>query len=160
MPETFQGLWNQRLRWAQGGAEVMKRYFKNILNWKARRMWPVVAEYLISVLWSYTVALILLTWLIGKFIELPPELYIPTIVPGWNGVVLGITCLIQFLVSLLIDSRYEKGLIRYFYWMVWYPLAYWIINVATTVVGVPKAILKKAGKRATWISPDRGIPKQ
>lgn len=158
MPETFRGLWMQRVRWAQGGAEVMLRYFKHMIDWKSRRMWLVVIEYMISVIWSYTVALILITWLAGKFFELPPELYIPTIVPGWNGVVLGITCLVQFMVSLIIDSRYEKGLARYYYWMVWYPLAYWILNVMTIVVGVPKALFKKSGKRAVWDSPDRGIP--
>ncbi len=156
-PETYSGLWRQRLRWAQGGAEVMKRYFKQMMHWKARRMWMVVLEYFISVIWSYTVALILITWLTGKFFELPSEFYIPTIVPGWNGVVLGVTCLLQFMLSLLIDSRYEKGLARYYYWMVWYPLAFWLINVMTTVVGVPKALLKKSGRRAIWVSPDRGI---
>jgi poly-beta-1,6-N-acetyl-D-glucosamine synthase len=157
MPETFSGLWRQRLRWAQGGAEVMQRYFKELIDWKSRRMWGVVLEYMLSVAWSYTVALILLTWVVGKFIQLPPQLHVPTIVPGWNGVVLGVTCLMQFFISLIIDSRYEKGLARYYYWMVWYPLAYWVINVLTTVVGVPKALLKRRGKRATWVSPDRGI---
>ena len=156
MPETLTGLYRQRVRWAQGGAEVFLRYVGEFKNWKSRRMWPVFIEYLFSVGWSYSVLVILVLWFLGKWVPLPDYLYIPTIVPGWNGVVLGMTCLAQFLLSLFIDSRYEKDLLKYYFWMVWYPLAYWIINVITTVIGVPKALFKKKGKRATWKSPDRG----
>lgn len=38
-PETFRGLWRQRLRWAQGGAEVLIKYATDLLNWRKRRMW-------------------------------------------------------------------------------------------------------------------------
>jgi len=40
---------------------------------------------------------------------------------------------------------------------VWYPLVFWLLSVATTVVAVPKALFKKKGSRATWVSPDRGV---
>lgn len=30
MPETIKGLFNQRLRWAQGSAETMMKYFPKI----------------------------------------------------------------------------------------------------------------------------------
>lgn len=157
MPETMKGLWKQRLRWAQGGAEVMKRYGKQLLHWRKRRMWLVAIEYLTSVVWSYVVTGIVFLWVLGHFIDLPGYLYIKSIVPGWNGVVLGLTCLLQFAVSIAIDARYDRGLGRYYYWMIWYPLAYWMINTATVVVAVPKALLKKKGTRATWKSPDRGV---
>ncbi|MBT8141194.1 MAG: poly-beta-1,6 N-acetyl-D-glucosamine synthase [Gammaproteobacteria bacterium] len=157
MPETFKGLWRQRLRWAQGGMEVFKRYGSKLLNWRKRRMWLVALEYIISICWSYTVAAIIILWALGLFIPIPEPYYISTIIPGWNGVLLGITCLMQFAVSLAIDSRYEKGLGKYYYWMIWYPIAYWLLNVITTVVGVPKALLREEGKQATWESPDRGL---
>ena len=64
----------------------------------------------------------------------------------------------QFGVSLLIDSRYEPHhLGRYYNWMIWYPMIYWAIQVAASVVSVPKAFFKKSGERAVWVSPDRGI---
>ena len=53
VPETLRGLWRQRLRWAVGGMEVLK---KNILIWKEwrqRRIWPIYIESVISVLWAY-----------------------------------------------------------------------------------------------------------
>ena len=66
-------------------------------------------------------------------------------------------CLLQFAISLIIDRRYEAKVGRNYYWMIWYPMAYWLLNMLTTVAAVPMTLLKKGGKRATWVSPDRGI---
>ncbi len=156
MPETYRGLWRQRLRWARGGAEAALRYGRGILSWRKRRMWLVLAEYWLSVVWSYLLAGIVLCWLIGKFVALPEALRVPTIVPGWHGVVLASTCLLQFLVSLWIDSRYESRLLRTFFWMIWYPLAYWLITVFTTVVALPQALFSRR-RSGVWVSPDRGV---
>lgn len=157
MPETLRGLWRQRLRWAQGGWETTCKYFNNMLSWRKRRMWPVLLEYSVSLVWSYVVFTIVVLWILGKFIDMPPQWAVPTILPGWQGIILGLTCLLQFFVSLSIDSRYEQGLLRKYFWMIWYPLVYWLINVLTIVVAVPKTIFSKRKKRATWNSPDRGI---
>ncbi len=156
-PETLKGLTQQRIRWAQGGAETFMRYFRTMLSWRRRRMWLVCVEYIVSVVWTYSLMCKLILWVISKFIPLPSYLQVSSLIPGWTGVILGLTCLLQALVSLSIDSRYESGLVRYFFWMVWYPIAYWIINVVATVVGFPRALLKKRGERAVWTSPDRGI---
>ncbi|HKB84277.1 MAG TPA: poly-beta-1,6 N-acetyl-D-glucosamine synthase, partial [Burkholderiales bacterium] len=45
----------------------------------------------------------------------------------------------------------------YYFWMIWYPVAFWVINVFTTVVATPRVLMRRTGKRATWRSPDRGI---
>jgi len=157
VPETIKGLWRQRLRWAQGGAEVLKKYFKNIFDYKNRRMWGIYAEYLLSLIWAYSAIMTLSLWAIGNFIDLPKGIEVPTLIPSVYGTFLGITFLLQFALSLLIDSRYERGIGRYYYWIIWYPFAFWIINVFTTSVGFIKALFKKRGKRAVWESPDRGI---
>ncbi len=157
MPETLKGLWRQRVRWAQGGAEVLLKYFHELFSWRKRRMWLVYLELLISIVWVHVIAAIVLLWLLGLFIALPEPLVIESILPGWSGVVLGFTCLLQFAVSLIIDSRYERNIGKYYYWMIWYPMVYWIVNVLTVLAGLPKAVLKRRGARATWVSPDRGI---
>ncbi len=157
MPETLGGLWRQRLRWAQGGVEVLLKYLRYLFSWRKRRMWMVYLEFMTSVVWAYFMIGIILLWLAGQFASLPPALQIGGITPGWNGVVLGMTCMIQFAVSLAIDGRFEKGLGRYYYWMIWYPVAYWILNICTIAVAVPRALFKRRGERATWKSPDRGI---
>jgi biofilm PGA synthesis N-glycosyltransferase PgaC len=157
MPETLSGLWRQRVRWAQGGAEVLLRYYQKLGLWQSRRMWMVYLEYLISVFWAYTMLITFILWGAGYFIDLPEPLQVPTILPSWGGVLLGITCLLQFAVSLAIDSHYEKGIGKIYFWLIWYPLAYWLISVMTTVAGLMKALIKKKGTRATWVSPDRGV---
>jgi biofilm PGA synthesis N-glycosyltransferase PgaC len=157
MPETIQGLWRQRLRWAQGGAEVLLRYGHILLDWKKRRMWPIFGEYSLSVAWAYCMALVALLWALGVLAPLPWSLRVTTLLSRWHGVMLGATCLLQFGVALWIDGRYEKGLGRYFYWMIWYPIAYWLLNLTTTVCALPKALTKQRGTRAVWVSPDRGV---
>jgi len=157
MPETLKGLWRQRLRWAQGGVEVLLRHGRDFLSWRKRRMWGVLLEYLLSVLWAYTMLLIIVLWALGKFIVLPPALYVHTILPSWHGVILAMVCMAQFASSIIIDRRYETQVGRNYFWMIWYPMAYWLLSLFTTVVALPKTLLKRRGKRATWVSPDRGI---
>jgi biofilm PGA synthesis N-glycosyltransferase PgaC len=157
MPETLKGLWRQRLRWAQGGAEVLIKYFKMLFRWKTRRMWGIYLEYMVSIFWAYIMGSIMLLWLLGKFLPMPEVLYIDTILPSWHGMVLAVTCLLQFGISFLIDHRYETGLGRYYYWIIWYPMLYWLLTMSTAIVGLPKAAFKRKGTRATWVSPDRGL---
>jgi poly-beta-1,6-N-acetyl-D-glucosamine synthase len=157
MPETIRGLWKQRLRWAQGGAEVALRYSRLLLSWRQRRMWPLILEYMSSVLWSYDILAILVLGLLGTVVPLPSWLYVASPVPTWFGAILGTTCIMQFLFSILVDRRYEGRIGRQFIWIIWYPLVYWMIGMLTTVVAVPKAIMKRRGTRAVWESPDRGI---
>lgn len=159
MPETLAGLWKQRRRWAQGGVEVLMRYFRPVLSWPARRMWPLYAETLAGILWSHLVLAATVAWLLGQVFDLDGGV-LAELVPSWTGMLLSITCLAQFAVSLAIDSRYEArigGMGRYYYWMVWYPLVYWLINVSTTVAGFLRAVRKKKGQRAVWVTLDRGV---
>jgi len=157
MPETFRGLWKQRLRWATGGMQVLVRNWQPLHAWKVRRMWPVFTEYIVSALWGYAMMGVILLWLFGTVLGLPVPIQVPTLLPKWTGVVIGTTCLLQVAVGMTLDSRVEKGLFRNYFWMIWYPLAFWLINVFTTVVSVPRALFRSTGKRARWKSPDRGL---
>jgi biofilm PGA synthesis N-glycosyltransferase PgaC len=162
VPERLRALWRQRLRWAQGGVEAAVKYAREVLRWPARRMWPVYAEYWVGVLWCYAFALTVVCWAGTNFLPAgvwPAAMAVPTLVPGWTGVLLGLTCLAQFTVGLYIDSHYEKrGLMRYLFWAIWYPAVYWLINTATTVVAVPKGLRQYKQRRyAVWKSPVRRL---
>lgn len=157
MPETYKGLWKQRLRWAQGGVEVLMKHAGNLLSWRKRRMWGVLAEYFFSVIWAYVMLGILILWALGLVFAMPPALYVDSILPRWHGMVLALICMSQFAVSMIIDRRYEAGVGRNYFWMVWYPIAYWLLSLFTTVVAVPKTLFRGKPKRATWVSPDRGV---
>ncbi|BBP01399.1 poly-beta-1,6-N-acetyl-D-glucosamine synthase [Sulfuriferula nivalis] len=159
MPETFAGLWKQRLRWAQGGAEVLMKYSAQLLYWKNRRFFLVGVEYMASVIWAYSMFAIIILYFLGLVVPLQPAWQVDTLLPEWNGVILGLTAMLQFAVSLIIDRRYEpkKRFLRNYFWVIWYPLAFWLLSLLTTIVAVPKAILKRKNIRARWNSPDRGI---
>jgi biofilm PGA synthesis N-glycosyltransferase PgaC len=100
---------------------------------------------------------LIILWLLGRFVELPVDYRVPNLLAGWNGVVVGTTCLIQIGVSFALDSRYDKSSFRNFFWMIWYPLAYWMFNMMTTIVALPRALMRQIGERARWTSPDRGV---
>ena len=157
MPETFKGLWKQRLRWAQGGMEVFFKNINRLSDWKRRRMIMVLVEYFTSVVWAYSMVFVFLLWTVGHFIHLPGFLVVKTLLPGWTGILLAVTCLVQFAFSMVVDSRYDRHMGQNYFWIIWYPLAFWLINVLTIAVGAPRALFKTKGQPAVWVSPDRGL---
>ena len=116
-------------------------------------------EFAASTVWAYVMAGVIALFLIGLMVPLPPGLRVETVAPRWHGLVLAMVCLVQFAVSMRIDRRYERRLGRKFYWMIWYPIAFWLIAMATTVAAVPVTIAR-GRRRARWRSPDRGIHQQ
>ena len=63
----------------------------------------------------------------------------------------------QVLVSHLLERRFEPHMLRSLFWMIWYPLAFWMVNTATAVVALPIALLRPRKERTTWVSSDRGL---
>ena len=157
MPETFRGLWKQRLRWAQGGCEVLWRHGGRACRWSSRHIWPLFFELVCGLLWSHAVAISLLIGLIGLIPGLPPLLS-----PGYElfpergRLFMGIATVVQFAVGFILDAPYESRRRAYFS-LVWYPLAYWIIGVSTSIAGFAKATFRPHAGYATWESPDRGF---
>ena len=156
MPETLRGLWKQRLRWAMGGIQSVFKYLWILRGWRQRRMWPILIEYFTSVVWSYAITFVFVVWVVSFFVPLPPAWQI-SLVPTWYGVILGTSCLLQIFTGLVLDRRYDQRLLRCYFWAIWYPLAFWAITAFTTVVAVPRVLMRKRGLRAVWTSPDRGV---
>lgn len=159
MPETVRGLYQQRQRWAIGGIQTLMRYTGQVLRPEHIKMWPICIEYLASVVWAYAMFLVLALAVVRPW--LPPEWQFVGFLPEWHGMLLGITCMLQMFVSLWIDRHYDKRLLRYLLWTGWYPLAFWMIGMFTTVFALPITLLRRRGKRALWESPERGaVPAQ
>jgi biofilm PGA synthesis N-glycosyltransferase PgaC len=156
MPETLSGLWKQRLRWAMGGTQVMLKNFKVLFMHKQTHLWGLMIEQLLSMLWAYCMVLVFLLWLISLF---TPVAYLmpmdSPILPDQSSVILIGACLVQFGVSKWLDGHYDQGLGKNYFWMIWYPFAYWLLNLFTAATALPKVLLSKKG-RARWVSPDRG----
>jgi biofilm PGA synthesis N-glycosyltransferase PgaC len=77
--------------------------------------------------------------------------------PGNGGLLLALVYFIQAITSAALDRRFEKGLGGSLFWVVWYPLAFWMLQAATAVVGLPRALRRPINSRGTWVSPDRGF---
>jgi poly-beta-1,6-N-acetyl-D-glucosamine synthase len=159
VPESLRGLWRQRLRWARGGIEAALCYSRSIFSWPKRRMWPVLAELLVSTAWCYAVFIVLIAWILTQAMPawIPPGLQVATLLPGWSGSLLAVVCLLQFLTGLVLDRRYEGSrLLRQLFWAIWYPAVYWLITAGTSVVALPLALAHRGRKGyAVWQSPDR-----
>ncbi len=158
MPETLRGLWKQRLRWAEGGAQMMVDFFRPMIALRAPSLLPTYLNNAISVLWAYMMVFTLAVELLDAAGIIPSKLASSfELVPQWWGLSLVVSYLFQALVSQLIERRYERDLLRTLFWIIWYPLAFWIISTATTVAAVPRALFRKRQERTTWVSPDRGL---
>jgi len=159
VPESLRGLWRQRLRWARGGIEAALRHYRSIFHWRRRRMWPVLAELMVSTAWCYAVFLVLIAWILTQVMPtwIPAGFQVATLLPGWSGSLLAVVCLLQFLTGLALDRRYEgHRLMRQLFWAIWYPAVYWVITAGTSVVALPLALRHQGGNgHAVWRSPDR-----
>jgi len=153
MPETIRGLWKQRLRWSQGGSEVLMRYPQIFDYKKQRTMWPVYIEYMVSILWAFSLIAALVLWVAGVTPVFPLAIDNGSV----YGMMLGVTFMLQFLVSFYISTHYEKGLFRNYFWLVWYPIVYWMLIASVSVVGFFKALFRDTKAQAVWESPDRGV---
>ena len=157
MPETLRGLWPQRLRWAQGGAENAVRNVRHFLRRPFSGLGPIYVDYCLSILWAYAVAFTFALW----FLALLPGVHLPVqgggVIPESWGLVLCLTFLLQAAISMWLDGKYERGLRRTYFWMIWYPLVYWMIIWATALIGFPKGVMTHRTLRGRWESPDRGV---
>ena len=96
LPETLTGLWKQRLRWAEGGVQMMQDYFWKMLRGAMPSLIPVYINYLLSVLWSYAMVVTLaasVLWLV----DIDTSAFLPqfSVIPQWWGLALAVTYLLQ-----------------------------------------------------------------
>jgi biofilm PGA synthesis N-glycosyltransferase PgaC len=176
VPETIQGLWRQRVRWAQGGVEVLKKHFDIFKDVRYRRIVPVYLEYFTGILWAHAFVLMVVLWLASVLTGLGCDIYnaylcaeaeklhenifiyYSPLYPRWYGAILGLACLLEFMTSFIIDYRYEKkALSKYYFFVIWYPAGYWVLSSLAAIKGLFNVAFRRKGITAKWKSPDRGI---
>lgn len=155
VPNTLKGLWRQRVRWAQGGCEVL---FKHKDIWKDirhRRFWPVYIEYMASGIWANLFVFFTTLAFISMFIPIVDIEF--KWMSGWLGFIVTAMCIVQFSLAFALDSFYERGLMQYLFYIVWYAIIYWLLSAFAIFVAGFKVIFHKRKKNhvAVWVSPDR-----
>ncbi|MBT8550139.1 poly-beta-1,6 N-acetyl-D-glucosamine synthase [Polynucleobacter paneuropaeus] len=157
MPETIGGLWSQRLRWATGGAQAILKFSSIWVHWKSRRMGPIFFEYALSVLWSYSMLATIIVYFLHFFIPSFSSFSVHGLIPEWSGLLIAVTSMVQIGIAMWIDARYDKQIWRNYAFTIWYPIAFWVLSMLTTVVAFPTALYRGGKARGRWVSPDRGL---
>ena len=138
-------------------AEVFLVNLRRLFHWQHHRMWPLFLEYACSTLWAFAYAITILLFILSRLMPLPDNLAVHSLFPPeFTGMLLGLMCLLQFVASLYIERRYEKKVAKSLFWVIWFPMVYWMIGLLTTLVAFPKVMVKRQRSRARWVSPDRG----
>ncbi len=135
VPQSLMGLWRQRRRWALGLSQVLTRHFRELMQYKHRRFWPVLVEANLSVLWAYSYIVLSLVWIASWSVGYPPIGASP--IPNFWGMLIATVCLGQLLTGVLLDRQYDRNLMRFFVVAVFYPLIYWILMAIITVTTTP-----------------------
>ena len=150
VPQSLPGLWKQRRRWALGLSQVLRRHGVTALAWRHRRLWPVMLESTLSILWAYAFVLLTLIWIISYSVGYPPVGASP--IPNWWGMLISTVCLSQLLTGVLLDRRYDRGLGWYFGIAVFYPIIYWILLAIITASYSPRGLMRNpiAGRLTRW----------
>src|SRR5262249_45965442 len=112
VPRSLSGLIKQRRRWATGLAQVLRRNGGIAFSWRARRMWPVFWESVLSIAWAYCFVLLTTFWIVSYSIGIPPVGASP--IPNWWGMMIGTLCLTQLLTGVLLDARYDRTVVQHF----------------------------------------------
>lgn len=154
VPRNARSLWAQRRRWATGLVQVLRRHGPGVISsWKRRRMWPVLIEAALSILWAYCFVGLTAIWIGSYAVGHPPVGASP--IPNWWGMVIASLSIVQLTVGALLDSRYERGVLRALPVAVLYPLVYWMFMATVTVISTPRGLFGKAGpvKVSRWRTP-------
>ncbi|VTO17175.1 biofilm PGA synthesis N-glycosyltransferase PgaC [Klebsiella variicola] len=121
-------------------------------------MWPLFLEYACSTLWAFAYAVTILLFILSRLMPLPDNLAVHSLFPPeFTGMLLGVMCLLQFVASLYIERRYEKKVAKSLFWVIWFPMVYWMIRPADHAGRFSESDGgKRQRSRARWVSPDRG----
>jgi biofilm PGA synthesis N-glycosyltransferase PgaC len=159
MPETLKGLWRQRLRWAIGGTQAVIAATHFVFFGGGWRMMPIWINYVVSIGWAFAVIVGTAFTIIVGTLQLLRLTDFPIGGPfaEWPGVFVAFTYFLQAIVALSLDARFERGMLKSIFWIVWYPLVFWLLQALSTFVALFKALARGKKQAGTWISPDRGI---
>jgi poly-beta-1,6-N-acetyl-D-glucosamine synthase len=148
VPETLRGLYHQRKRWAKGLAQVLRRNAPMLADWRTRRLWPVFIEAMLSIAWAYLAVGMIGFWAISYAVGLKPLGANP--VPNYWGMVIATVALVQLGVGVWLDRHYNRRVGRFYLWAAMYPLFYWMLMLAITVMATPGALLGRRGRTSHW----------
>ncbi|MCA9729963.1 MAG: glycosyltransferase [Candidatus Eisenbacteria bacterium] len=150
VPPTLGRLWKQRMRWARGLSQILRRHRTVWGDPRDRRLWPVVIEATLSVMWAYCAVLLTVFWIASSAVGHLPRGISP--IPLWWGMLIATLCIAQLATGVLLERRYDREVVRYFPVAVFYPIVYWMLMALVTVLATPFGLLvpSRRGAVTRW----------
>jgi biofilm PGA synthesis N-glycosyltransferase PgaC len=148
VPLSLRAHFKQRLRWARGLMQVLRKHSDVVAHWRYRRMWPVFVESSLSILWACCFVVLTSLWIVSYAAGYPPVGASP--IPNFWGMTIGSLCLLQLAVGAWVDRRYDRGIWRFFPYAIFYPLIYWALLALTTVLSLRYLFMRPRSRPVTW----------
>lgn len=153
VPNNLKEFWKQRQRWAIGGWHLLRTHKDIFLNWKWRRLWVIYLDMLLSILWSLFFVAGMGGWLLSAVLPGSGGWGVNP-VPSFMSVLILISML-QFVVSLSLNRRYDASIWREFHLVPWYPLFYFLVGALSVCRTGIKGLFQNLDSAGKWRSPAR-----
>ena len=148
VPETLRAWWRQRRRWSIGLGQVLRRYGRVVLHRRHWRMWPILAQDVLALLWVHALALAVVI----AAVSLAGWSAAGELVPGVLAVTTAVAGLLQVAIGVWMDTRYDAGIARLLWFAPLYPLAYWLMSAVAAISGTVPGLLRTP-RVETWNVP-------
>jgi biofilm PGA synthesis N-glycosyltransferase PgaC len=142
VPPTLGRLWKQRMRWARGLSQILRRHRGVWNDVRDRRLWPVLIEATLSVMWAYCAVLLTAFWVVSYAVGHLPRGISP--IPLWWGMLIATLCMAQLATGVLLERKYDPEVMRYFPVAVFYPIIYWMLMALITALATPTGLFSRA----------------
>jgi poly-beta-1,6-N-acetyl-D-glucosamine synthase len=151
VPTTYKGLFKQRLRWARGLMQVLRKHRDVMATWKMRRMWPIYIEASLSALWALCFVCLTTIWIISYSLGYPPIGASP--IPNLWGMIIATLCVTQLFVGAWMERRYDPEILYYYPYAIYYPIVYWMFMSICSVLALPRLFSTPRAKPVRWSTP-------
>ena len=153
VPNKIKEFWKQRKRWAQGGWHLLRTHKDIFLRWRLRRLWLIYLDLLLSYLWSIFFIAGTFTWVIASQLMFEKELGFNPL-PTYTSTLI-LICLIQFIVSIKLNQKYDSTIRNLFFLIPWYPIFYFCIGALSVSWTAAKGLFQDLDTVGKWKSPTR-----
>lgn len=150
VPEKIRLLLKQRQRWSRGGFEVVR---KNLWFTISNRspLFFLLLDSILCAIWTVLFFMMLILSCIQR--ESLLALLIWFTISGFGLTILNV---LQILISLIFDKKYNEKAFWLLYLVPVFSIFYWILQYLATLPSIPYLFRQIKDKKATWTSPDRG----
>jgi biofilm PGA synthesis N-glycosyltransferase PgaC len=103
VPEKLGVWWRQRVRWARGMGQVLRRFGGTPVSWWRRRLAAIWLEAAVSAVWAHSFLLLTVVWVVLAF-EHETRWGANPVVAYW-GMVIALLCVAQAVLGIWLDRR-------------------------------------------------------